>query len=92
MPEKQVSVGIVGLSRAGLHWNREPLRKHSGGRVPAVVDDGLGRCAEAVELTGCDAFVSLEAISSEVDVTLLVATPAPTETHGLIAGQVLAFG
>lgn len=72
-----VTVGVVGLGRAGwaLHFN--PLRELSGFKIVAAADPLPERRQEAAELTGCATFSSLDELLAGSDAQLVVvATPS----------------
>lgn len=91
MSAKQVLVGIVGLGRAGWHLHLEPMLKHGGYKIVAVSDPDAARCKEATELTGCEAFSSIDAMLAATDATLVVVA-TPSASHYADALKVLKSG
>ncbi len=91
MAKKQISVGIVGLGRAGWHLHFEPLRTHGEFRIAAVADPDPARCAEAAGLTGCATFGSLDQMLGATDATLIVVA-TPSRFHYTDALRVLKSG
>lgn len=72
-----ITVGIVGLGRAGWNLHLEPLSKLSGFQIVAVADPLLERCAEAAERTGCQEYASLDELLKNSEANLVVvATPS----------------
>jgi len=77
--ETPITVGIVGLGRAGWGLHFEPIQKLSGFKITAVADPLPERREEAAGLTGCATFPSIDELLEKSDAQLVViATPSST--------------
>jgi len=75
--ETPITVGIIGLGRAGWSLHLEPIRKLSGFNITAVADPLAERCREAADLTGCAQFSSIdEMLAQSNEQLVVVATPS----------------
>lgn len=83
-----VTVGIVGLGRAGWSLHFEPISKLPGFKIVAVADPLADRCREATELVGCAQFSTVDELLAGSDAQLVViATPSLThyeDTHKVL--------
>ncbi len=86
-----ISVAVIGLGRAGWIMHLKPLFKHGGFRIDAVADPVPERREEAVALTGCKAFDSLDALLRGTDAQLVVVA-TPSFAHADEALKVLRAG
>jgi predicted dehydrogenase len=75
-----ITVGIVGLGRAGWALHLEPILKLSGFKIVAVADPLAERCQEAATLTGCEQFATIDQLL-EKSAARLVIVATPTSTH-----------
>ena len=64
--ETPISVGIVGLGRAGWMLHLEPIQKLPGFQITAVADPLAERREEAASLTGCATFSSLDELLEDI--------------------------
>lgn len=72
-----ITVGIVGLGRAGWSLHLQPILEIEGFKIVAVADPAPNRQAEAVEVTGCKAFNSIDELLAGSDAQIVVvATPS----------------
>jgi len=78
--DSPVTVGIVGLGRAGWSLHLEPLSKLAGFQIVAVADPLAERCAEAAERTGCQEYAALDDLLKNSDARLIVVA-TPSSTH-----------
>lgn len=77
-----IPVAIVGLGRAGWNLHLQPLLAHPGFKIVAVADPVPERCREAVVLTGCRAFPSIDELLKDAGSEIVVvATPSSTHCH-----------
>lgn len=75
--ESPITVGIVGLGRAGWALHLKPIHDLPGFKVTAVADPLPERRQEAANLTGCDSFASIDELLAGSDAQLIVvATPS----------------
>lgn len=91
MHKAQISVGVVGLGRAGWHLHLEPMFEHGGFRIAAVADPAPERLKEAQELTSCTTYPSLEAMLKQTEAELIVIA-TPSFSHFADALAVLQSG
>jgi scyllo-inositol 2-dehydrogenase (NADP+) len=89
--ETPITVGIVGLGRAGWNLHLEPLAKLAGFRIAAVADPLPERCEEAKTRTGCATFSSIDELLEKSDVQLVVVA-TPSSTHYQDTLKVLKAG
>jgi len=83
--ETPISVGIVGLGRAGWMLHFEPIQKLPGFQITAVADPLAERREEAASLTGCATFSSLDELLEKSDARLVVvATPSATHYEDVL--------
>lgn len=75
-----VTVGIVGLGRAGWGLHLEPITKLDGFKIVAVADPLPERCVEAAERTGCQQYASIDDLLKNSDAQV-VAVATPSSTH-----------
>ena len=75
-----ITVGIVGLGRAGWTLHLEPILKLSGFKIVAVADPLAERCQEAAALTGCEQFATIDQLLEKSDARLVIVA-TPTSTH-----------
>jgi len=86
-----IRAAVVGLGRAGWNLHFQPLLKHGGFKIVAVADPVADRCQEAVNLTGCQQFNSIENLLKSTDAELVVVA-TPSSTHYSDTIQVLQSG
>jgi predicted dehydrogenase len=86
-----VTVGIVGLGRAGWILHLEPMSKLSGFKIVAVADPLADRCQEAADLLGCAQFSSIDELLEKSDAQLIVVA-TPSSTHYCDVLKVLEAG
>lgn len=86
---KPVTVGIVGLGRAGWSLHMEPILEIPGFQIVAVADPLQERCREAAERTGCATFSRIEDLLDGSDAELVVVA-SPSLSHYADASLVLA--
>lgn len=86
-----VTVGIVGLGRAGWSLHYEPISKLSGFKIVAVADPLPERCAEAAEQVGCATFSSIDELLAGSNAQLVVVA-TPSATHYEDTRKVLKAG
>jgi scyllo-inositol 2-dehydrogenase (NADP+) len=89
--DQPITVGVVGLGRAGwaLHFN--PLRELPGFKIVAVADPLPERCQEAADLTGCATFSSLDELLAGSNAQLIVVA-TPSFSHYADTLEVLRAG
>lgn len=81
-----ITVGILGLGRAGWDIHIEALKKHPRFRVTEVADPDPVRRAEAVEKLGVTAFASRdELLASGTAELVVVATPTTNHEEDALA-------
>jgi len=78
--ETPISVGIIGLGRAGWKLHLEPIRQLPGFQIVSVADPLRDRCNEAAELLGCETFSSIDELLEKSDARLVVVA-TPSSTH-----------
>ncbi len=86
-----ITVGIIGLGRAGWKLHLESISKLSGFKIVAVADPLPERCAEAAERTGCETYCSIDELL-EKSSAQLVAVATPSHLHYGDAIKVLKAG
>lgn len=86
-----VTVGIVGLGRAGWILHLEPMSKLAGFKIVAVADPLADRCREAGDLLGCAQFSSIDELLEKSDAQLIVVA-TPSFTHYSDVLKVLKAG
>lgn len=89
--ETPISVGIVGLGRAGWNLHLEPIRQLPGFQIVSVADPLPERVREAYELTGCETFSSIDELLEKSSAQLVVVA-TPTATHYQDTLKVLKAG
>lgn len=89
--EIPITVGVVGLGRAGWSLHLEPMCKLSDYRIVAVADPLPERRAEAVEKTGCADFASIDELLQKSDARIVVVA-TPSSTHFEDVSKVLQAG
>lgn len=86
--ETPITVGIVGLGRAGWNLHLSPLQKLPGFKIVSAADPLAERREEAATLTGCETFSSIDELLDKSDAQLVVvATPSSThyeDTHKVL--------
>ncbi len=88
---KPITVGIVGLGRAGWSLHMEPIIEIPGFKIVSVADPLEERCQEAAERTGCKAFSCTRELLERSEAELVVVA-SPSLSHHTDAAQVLAAG
>jgi len=88
---ESVTVGIVGLGRAGWGLHLEPISKLSGFKIIAVADPLPERCQEAADLLACETFSSIDQLLAKSDAELIVVA-TPSSTHYEDSLKVLKAG
>lgn len=86
-----ITVGIVGLGRAGWSLHLQPIMKLDGFKIVAVADPLPERCDEAAELTGCEKFSSIDELLEKSGAQLIVVA-TPSSTHYQDTLKVLKAG
>ncbi len=86
-----ITVGIVGLGRAGWGLHLEPISKLPGFKIIAVADPLPDRCQEAAELLGCERFSSVDDLLEKSSAQLIVVA-TPSSSHFEDAWKVLKAG
>ena len=72
-----ITVGIVGLGRAGWGLHLKPVKNIADFQIVAVADPLPERSKEAAELTGCSTFTTLDELLAGSDAQLvIIATPS----------------
>lgn len=89
--ENPLSVAVVGLGRAGWDLHLKPLLGHPGFTISAVADPIPERCQEAVQLTGCRQFSSIDELLEAVPCELVVVA-TPSSSHYSDTTKVLNSG
>ncbi len=86
-----IPVAFVGLGRSGWNIHFKPISKMPGFKVVAVADPAAERCQEAVDLTGCKAFASIDELLANTDAQFVVVA-TPSMMHYEDATKVLNSG
>jgi len=86
-----VTTAIIGLGRAGWDLHLKPMLGHKGFKIVATADPLPERGAEAVELTGCEAFSDIDELLAKSDARLVVVA-TPSISHYEDALKVLNAG
>ncbi|HRJ73199.1 MAG TPA: Gfo/Idh/MocA family oxidoreductase [Terrimicrobiaceae bacterium] len=86
-----VTVGIVGLGRAGWGLHLEPISNLPGFKITAVADPLADRCQEAADLLGCEQYSTIDELLANSDAQLIVVA-TPSFTHYEDALKVLKAG
>lgn len=86
-----ITVGVVGLGRAGWGLHLEPIRKLSGFQIVSVADPLAERRDEAATLTGCDTFSSIDELLANSSAKLVVVA-TPSSAHYADTLKVLKAG
>lgn len=86
-----ITVGIVGLGRAGWYLHLEPIKDIGGFKIVSVADPAQERRAEAMESTGCQGFESLDELLAGSDAEVVVIA-TPSSLHYSDAMKVLHAG
>jgi scyllo-inositol 2-dehydrogenase (NADP+) len=74
-----VTVGLVGLGRAGWNLHFKPMHELHDFKIVAVADPLPERCQEAADLTGCATFSNIDELLAGSDAqVVVVATPSLT--------------
>lgn len=75
-----ITVGIVGLGRAGWGLHLEPISKLPGFKIVAVADPLADRCQEAADRLGCEQFSTIDELLAKSSAQL-IAVATPSFTH-----------
>lgn len=86
-----ITVGIVGLGRAGWNLHLQPILKLPGFKIIAVADPLAERRAEAASLTGCAEFSTIDELLAGSDAQVVVVA-TPSASHFTDARKVLDAG
>lgn len=86
-----ITVGIVGLGRAGWNLHLQPILQFPEFKIVAVADPLPERRTEASALTGCAEFATIDELLAGSDAQL-VAIATPSATHREDTQKVLASG
>lgn len=86
-----LTVGIVGLGRAGWNLHLEPIVKLTEFKIVAVADPLPERRKEASDLTGCTEFTTIDELLAGSDAQLVVVA-TPSATHNEDVHKVLDAG
>lgn len=86
-----ITIGIVGLGRAGWSLHLQPILKLDGFKIIAVADPVAERTAEARELTGCEVFSNVDELLAGSDAQAVVVA-TPSFTHYSDVKKVLLAG
>lgn len=86
-----ITVGIIGLGRAGWNLHMEPMLQMPGFKIVAVADPIEERCREAAKLAGCKMFSCTEDLLSGSSAELVVVA-SPSLSHYADAALALAAG
>ncbi len=86
-----ITVGIVGLGRAGWRLHFEPLLKIGEFKIVAVADPLSERAREAADKTGCKTFANIDELLSGSDAQVVVVA-TPSATHYSDVKKVLEAG
>jgi len=78
--ESPITVGIIGLGRAGWNLHFRPISALSEYKIVAVADPLAERTKEASEITGCAQFSSIDELLAGSDAQLIVVA-TPSSTH-----------
>lgn len=89
--ETPITVGIVGLGRAGWNLHLQPLIKLPGFKIVAVADPLPERRKEASDLTGCAEFLTIDELLAGSDARLIVVA-TPSASHNEDVQKVLEAG
>lgn len=89
--ETPITVGIVGLGRAGWNLHLESISKLPGFQIVSAADPLPERCAEAAGKTGCETYSSIDELL-EKSSAQLVAVATPSHMHYEDARKVLKAG
>lgn len=86
-----ITVGIVGLGRAGWRLHLEPISKIEGFKIVAVADPVAERTQEAADLLGCQQFSNIDELLQGSDAQLVVVA-TPNHLHYADIKKVLNAG
>lgn len=75
-----MTVGIVGLGRAGWNLHLQPMLKHPEFQIVAVADPLPERRKEASDLTGCAEFTTIDELLAGSDAQVVVVA-TPSQSH-----------
>lgn len=91
-PSTPITVGIVGLGRAGWHLHFTPLQALQGCfKIVAVADPATERAQEASAETGCAIFSNIDELLAGSDAQVVVVA-TPSNTHYSDIKKVLNAG
>lgn len=88
VPSPPLTIGIVGLGRAGWAIHLEAIKTDARFRIVAVADPEADRLAEAADLFQCRTFATIEALLAESEAEIVVVA-TPSAFHAADAAKVL---
>lgn len=91
MNNSLITVGIVGLGRAGWNLHLQPMLDTGGYKIVSVADPVAERRQEAEALTGCGGYASIDELLKASDAQLIVVA-TPSNTHFQDIKKVLDAG
>lgn len=86
-----ITVGIIGLGRAGWSLHLEPISKLEGFKIISVADPVAERTQEAADKVGCQQFGNLDELLQGSDAQLVVIA-TPSHLHYSDIKKVLSAG
>ena len=90
-PKIPITVGIVGLGRAGWNLHLQPMLQLPDFKIVAVADPLPERRKEAVDLTGCAEFTNIDELLTGSDAQVVVVA-TPSQSHYEDTRKVLEDG